>query len=121
MVLSSRLEADHLLATLRGYNPSPASRLSMQEFLRMEAGKVYLSRLGEEIEGAKTALASVDLASEGGLTKGIALQNQVRGLNRALDILIEIANFEEERPDERHKSNGNSEQPGSLVEPSFNF
>lgn len=67
----------------------------MEQFLQSEAGRVYLSLLGKEIEATKSALSSVDLAGEGGLSKGIALQNQIKGVNRALDLLVEIANYEE--------------------------
>jgi hypothetical protein len=67
----------------------------MEQVLQTEALRVYLSLLGKEIEATKSALASIDLAGEAGLSKGIALQNQIKGLNRALDLLVEIANYEE--------------------------
>lgn len=37
-----------------------------------------------------------DLAAENGVLKGVSLQGHAKGVNRALDIILEIANYEEE-------------------------
>jgi len=54
-----------------------------------------MGKLGDEMVAMKDSLACQDLASEGGVHKGIALQNQVKGVNRVLDLIGEIANYEE--------------------------
>lgn len=37
-----------------------------------------------------------DLSAEGGVLKGVLLQGHAKGVNRALDVIMEIANYEEE-------------------------
>jgi len=59
----------------------------------MEGGQAFLGCLGRELEALKEGLLTVDLATN--QLQGIALQNQARGVSRVLDILSEIATYEE--------------------------
>lgn len=55
-----------------------------------------LSLMQSEVEASKSAMLMNDLAAENGVLKGVSLQGHAKGVNRALDIILEIANYEEE-------------------------
>ena len=96
MAASNLLDLQHLLDQARGHNLSLVSRQQVREFLSQEGGMVLIFLLSSEISGAKDALAATDLAGDGGQLRGVVHQSTIKGLNRALDLLLEIANFEEE-------------------------
>ena len=56
-----------------------------------------LSLMQSEVESVKSGMMMNDLAAENGVLKGVLLQGHAKGVNRALDIIIEIANYEEEQ------------------------
>lgn len=68
----------------------------MREFLASDMpGLVTVAQISLEIDAVKTKLAGVDFAAPDGQMKAVGFQGQIKGLNRSLDLIIEIANFEE--------------------------
>lgn len=59
-----------------------------------QAGLALLNELLVETDAVKSQLAQVDFTSQDGALKAVKLQGKIEGLNRGIDLMIELANHE---------------------------
>lgn len=57
-------------------------------------GLVFVKLLAADIQAAQGKLARADLTSDEGVKSAIGVQQEIRGLNRAIETLISLANGE---------------------------
>jgi hypothetical protein len=92
---------EQLLALSEGLPVTAESREAVRSHLREEG--VFLVFLGQLLRAraiAKEKLLSVGLESDEGVKKALLLQGQARGLDLAIDIVFDMANFGTEQEDD---------------------
>jgi hypothetical protein len=68
----------------------------MRQFLASDqAGLALVYQLQLEDRAIKDALSQVDFRSPDGSLKAVELQGKSKGINRAIDLMVEIANYED--------------------------
>ena len=59
-----------------------------------QAGLALVAEILREVSSKKDSLARVDFTSQDGPLKATALQGEIKGLNRVVDLMVELANHE---------------------------
>lgn len=90
------MDPDKLLLACRDLVPDLKARDDMRAILtETGVGLVLLAEIQRDVESKKNQLISTDLSHDDGMNRVRALQAEIRGLNRVIDIMLDIANQEE--------------------------
>jgi hypothetical protein len=83
---------------------SVEDRKELQKLLRLGWFQRMMKELADEADGQRRSFTNMDMTTEEGVKKALGTQGRVRGLDRAFDLVVELAQDSEEEDDE---SDGN--------------